>query len=194
MPEQETTGDLDLDLEGGDEPVDDATAADDTAADGGDAGEPQKGEVDKRISDLQSKADREAARANKLEKALEKLNAGGSDASGGNDPERKALLEELRESSLDAVYGEFEELKSYGIDRALIGGSTRAEMREEATALVGLIKSVATRERNRVLKEHGIKAEQSGATRTPPKNYGEMSNEDFEKELSKIKGGGSSFW
>jgi len=153
---------------------------------------PKSGE-DKRVKDLQSKADKAEARANKAEAALKALQAG-EQGNGSKDPERDALLAELRESSLDAVYGEFQELRDFGIDRTLIEGGTRAEMRESATALVGLIKSVATKARNQALKEAGVNPEPISGTRSKPKSYADMSTEDFEKEIARAKGGGSSLW
>lgn len=151
--------------------------------------------VDKRIRDLQAKADAAEARANKLEKlAAKAAGSDESDSTGSNDPERAALVQELREASLDAVYGEFGELKEYGIDRALIEGTTRAQMRESAAQLVGLVKGIETKVRNRVLREHGIKAEPGGTNRQPPKNWADMSSEDFQKELERVKAGGPSLW
>lgn len=153
-------------------------------------GDPSEGEPkpddksDKRISDLQSKADAAEARANKAEKALTALNKG--TGSGSNDPAQAALMQELREASLDAVFGDHPELKKYGINRSLVEGSTRAEMREAAASLVGLIKSVETKARNAVLAEHGIKAEPAGATREKPQDYGSMKDEDFLKLLDTI--------
>lgn len=135
----------------------------------------------KRIQDLQSRADKAEARANRLEKAL-KL-AGKSGDGEANDPATEALMQELREASLDAVYGEYPDLKKFGIERSLIEGSTRAEMRESATSIVALVKAVATKVRNETLSEHGIKAEPAGATRKPPVDYRSMSDEDFEKLL-----------
>jgi hypothetical protein len=67
-------------------------------------------------------------------------------------------------------------------------------MREAATQLVGLIKGVETKTRNRILKEHGIVAESAGATRTAPKNYTEMSAEEIEKEITRAKSGGGAIW
>lgn len=192
MPGTGTNEDLDLELDG-DETTEPEADGGDAGADGAE-GEPDKPVVDKRISDLQSERDKATARANKAEKLLEKLNAGEGADSGSNDPERTALLAELRETSLDAVYGEYSELKDYGIDRALIEGRTRAEMRESATALVGLIKSVATKARNKALQEAGVKADPTGATRQPPKNYGAMSEEDFEKEIARARSGGAPIW
>lgn len=195
MPAMDTDDQRD-DLADGNEP-EAADEADDTA----DAAspEPAKADADKRISDLQSAKDKETARANKLQKELERLQARGADArdggsEGSKDPEDSALKQELREVSLDAVFGEFEQLRSYGIDRALIEGATRAEMRESATALVALIKSVETKARNAVMKEHGIKAEPTGTSRTPPKSYADMSAEEIEKEIAKAKAGGSTLW
>lgn len=140
--------------------------------------------AEKRIKDLQSKADAAEARANKAEKALAALGKG--DKAGSNDPAQAALMQELREASLDAVYGEFADLKKYSIDRSLIEGSTRAEMRESATAIVGLVKAIATKVRNETLAENGIKAEPAGAARKPPVDYGSMSDQDFEKLLNSI--------
>lgn len=188
----------DLDLDGQDTGDDDADddGADDADGDDGDSDPKADPKVDKRISDLQSKADKAEARANKLEAQLQKA-LGGSDKGGeqeSKDPERAALMQELREASLDAVWGEFPELKTYGIDRALVTGATRAEMRESATGLVALINSVATKAKNQTLREHGIKAEPAGATRQPPKDYRSMKPEDFEKEIARAKGGGDSLW
>lgn len=138
----------------------------------------------KRLSDLQSKADKAEARANKLEKAL--ADAGKGSGSGTNDPATEALMQELREASLDAVYGEFPELKKFSIDRSLIEGSTRAAMRESATSIVALVKNVSTQARNETLAEHGIKAEPAGATRSKPQDYASMSDEEFDKLLNSI--------
>lgn len=190
MPNSGT--DTDLELEPEDEEIDEST---DDTADGDDsaAGDSKaKGAEDKRIRDLQARADKETARANKAEALL--ASRGESGADGSNDPERAALVTELREASLDAVYGEFAELKEYGIDRALIEGATRAQMRESATSLVGLVKGVETKVRNKVLREHGIKAEPAGSARSAPKDYGSMSDEDFEKELARARSGGAPIW
>lgn len=139
----------------------------------------------KRIRDLQSRADANEARANKAEQALAAALGKGSGTE-ANDPGTQALLQELREASLDAVYGDYPELRKYGIERSLIEGSTRAEMRESATSIVGLIKAVATKARNETLEQHGIKAEPTGNTRKPPVDYSSMKDEDFEKLLNSI--------
>lgn len=137
---------------------------------------------DKRVRDLQSKADAETARANKAEAALKALKQGES-GNGGNDPATQALMTELREASLDAVFGEFPELRDYGIDRSLIEGTTRSELRGNAASLVGLIKKVETKARNKVLAENGIAAPTSGTRVQKPVDYASMSDEDFKKLL-----------
>ncbi len=182
-----TDDDLELDPVDGDEPpADDPVDGDEPPADGAPAdGEPKDGDKsDKRVRDLQSKADAAEARANKAEKALAALNKG--TAAGSNDPAQAALLQELREASLDAVFGDHPELKKYGIDRSLVDGTTRAEMRESAASLVGLIRAVETKAKNAVLAEHGIKAEPAGSTRQTPQNYETMKDEEFLKLLDSI--------
>jgi hypothetical protein len=139
----------------------------------------------KRLSDLQSKADKAEARANKAEKALQAASDRGA-SSGSNDPAQAALMQELREASLDAMYAEFPQLAQYNIDRSLIEGSTRAQMRESATSVVSLIKNVATKARNETLAKHGIKAEPAGQTRQSPVDYGSMSEEAFNKLLDSM--------
>lgn len=146
--------------------------------------EAPKGEA-KRIADLMSKAQKEEARANKAEAALKAVR-GESGLSGSNDPGTKALMAELREASLDAVFGEYPELRDYGIDRALIEGTTRAEMRGSADALVALIKNVSTKARNKALAEAGVKPEPTAARR-PNKSVNDMSDDEFLKMLDGIK-------
>lgn len=146
--------------------------------DAGDTGAPAAGDLDKRIRDLQSRADAEAARANKAEAALRAKKAAGEGA--GDDPRYSAVLDQLREANLDAVYSEMTELREFGIDRTLVEGSTRAEMRDSASQLVALIGQVATKVRNKVLAENGLEA--AAQTSQPPKkvDYSTMSKEDFD--------------
>lgn len=163
-------------------------STDETSGDaGGDAGktDDKAPTTDaKRIADLQSKFDQATARANKAEKLL--TTRGEKSASGSNDPQTSALMAELREASLDAVYGEHPELREYQIDRVLIEGATRAEMRESASALVGLIKNVTTKARNKALADAGVEAPPPSGTRSKPVDYGSMSEEDFKKVLASI--------
>jgi len=147
--------------------------------------EPPAGDA-KRIADLMSKAQKEEARANKAERALSALRGEGNGA-GNNDPVTQALMVELREASLDAVFGEYPELREYNIDRSLIEGSTRAEMRESATSLASLIKSVTTKARNKALADAGVKAESSGSSSRPRKSVTDMSDDEFLKMLDSIR-------
>lgn len=137
----------------------------------------------KRISDLQSAKDKETARANKAEAALKKLTANKGNEGGSDNPETSLLMQELREAALDAVFGEYPVLKTYGIDRSLIEGATRAQVRESASSVVSLIKSVSTKVRNEVLAENGLSAGLQGNSREKPVDYGSMSDEAFLKML-----------
>jgi hypothetical protein len=155
-------------------------APEEGAESGEDAAKSKGDKTDKRISDLQSARDAETARANKAEAALKARDAG---KSGVADPVTNALMQEVREASLDAIYGEHPELRDYGIERSLIEGSTRAQMRESADAVVSLIKSVSTKVRNEVLAENGIVAAPSGSSRKSPVDYASMDDEAFKKLL-----------
>ena len=156
------------------------------AGDGGDDQKPLEGEA-KRIADLTSARDKETARANKAEAALKAARGAGDGKNGAaNDPAMSALMTELREASLDAVFGEFPELREYGIDRAIIEGTTRTELRTSAAALVGLIKSVSTKARNKALADAGVKVEPTGSTRKPAQDFAAMSDADFEKYLNSL--------
>lgn len=163
-----------------DDDVDDV--ADDDAGDSGDDSGGDSAKEDKRVADLIAARDKEAARANKAEKALRAAADAGTDK-GSNDPGQQALMAELREASLDAVFGKYPELKDYDIDRSLIEGTTRAELTAGAEALVSLIKKVSTKARNKALADAGVEAPTSGASRKPPVDYGAMSDEEFLKHL-----------
>ncbi len=149
-------------------------------------------ESDKRVRELQSARDKETARANRLEKELAKLQTRDEGSTGTTDPVRQAELEEIRQDRLDSLLAteEFQPLKSYGIDPALITGTSRAEMRESAQELVGFIKSIETKVRNKTLREAGITPSPTSGTREPRKDYSKMSDEDFEKELNRALSGG----
>lgn len=178
--------DDDQTLETGDETeteVDEAEETEETEETEESSGEAATG-TEKRVRDLQSKADAAEARANKAEQALAAKARGESGA--GVDPGTKALMAELREASLDAVYAEFSHLRDYGIDRSLIEGSTRVELRDNASALVSLIKGVESKVRNRVLSENGLKADPAGTRVSKPVDYNSMKDEDFIKLLDSI--------
>lgn len=170
--------DLDAEDTDADTDADDADAGDGDAGEADDDAKEPKGEA-KRVKDLTSKWQKAEARAAKAEAALKSKTGEGSDT--GKDPATTALMAELREASLDAVFGEYPELREYGIDRDLIEGSTRAELRAQAESLVALIKSVSTKARNKALADAGVKAEPAGSTRKAPVDYGSMSDEEFLK-------------
>lgn len=172
--------DEDLEQAGDEESAEDSES-DDTETDGEEDSD-SKGES-KRINDLMSRAQKAEARAAKAEKALAKMRGEGE-----ADPATQRLMSELREAGLDAVFGEHPELREYGIKRDLIEGTTRAELRESAKALVSLIKTVSTKARNKALADAGVEAEPQSGQRRPAVDYGAMSDEDFQKELKRLSG------
>jgi len=201
MPGTNDTDDLDLELED-DEDNDEGDEGGEPAKDP--KPDPKKPKFEDQIRGLQSEKDKETARANKAEKALKAALAAlgqgeapegdGEPSDGKPDPERAALMAEIREAGLDAVYAENPLLKTYGIERELVQGANRAEMRESAAALVALIKSIETKAKNVALAEHGITPEPGPTTRKPPKSYDAMTPEEFEREIARAKGGGTSLW
>lgn len=168
----EESNDLDLDTDENED------------AEDGDTGS-ASGSDDKSVKALQSARDKETARANKLQKQLDQYLARGEASADGRSatasPEVEAMREDLREAALDAAFAEFGELKEYGISRALVDGYSRAEVRENSQALVALVKSVATKARNKTLADAGLKADPSGTSRSKPVDYASMSSEEFNK-------------
>lgn len=144
---------------------------------------------DKRINDLTSARDKETARANAAEKALAAIRGKGKE--GSNDPQVTALMQELRDASLDAVFSAQPKLSEYGIDRALIEGSTRSELRASADQLVALIEQVETKATNRALAKHGIDAAPVGSRREKPLDIANMPKDEFEKLIARAKQGGN---
>lgn len=157
-------------------------------------GEPPKeqAEDDKRVRDLQSKADAAEARANKAEAALKAAKEQGERGGDSADPRYAAVMDQLREANLDAVYGEIPELRQFDIDRSLIEGTTRNEMRDSARNLAALIGSVRTKARNEVLAENGLSADAPSATPAKRADFASMDSKEFDELVRRaMRGGGS---
>jgi len=142
---------------------------------------------DKRISDLQSKADKETARANKaearlkaLEAALKEGDAEGSKspaAAGGNIADA-AILDMARMFA----YQQNPKLAEYGISMADLNGDTPSDVARNATELVARFEKIETQVRNRVLADQGLAPEiDGGSPAAPSRDFSKMSKEDFDK-------------
>lgn len=149
--------------------------------------------TDKRISDLQSKADKETARANKAETRLKALEAalreGDTQDSkspapvGGNGME-DAVLDMARMFA----FQQNPKLAQYGISSSDLTGSTPAAVAESATELVARFEKIETQVRNKVLAEQGITPELESGVPEPSRDFSKMSSEDFEKVMNAALG------
>ena len=166
------------------------SGSDSSAPPSGQSGEASNS--DKRINDLMSKAQREEARANRLERELNALKGGG-DASDDKAPqarprrqeETEAWAELLREESRKVLFASDPRLAEYGVTPDVLAGSTPDEMRESLRREVARIDAMESKIRNRVLTEHGLDPEVGGGAGEPPVDYASMSKEEFEKHLQR---------
>lgn len=165
----------------GDEQVDETEtpAPQDTGGD-----EKPKAGTDKRISDLQSRADVETARANRAEAELRRLRGErGSTAESAADGETGEFLSALRDSTRETIFAQDPRLARYKVQPSEITGNTPAEMRASFDALRSRIDSMESAVRAEVQREFGIEPSiVPGRANALPK-FGEMSDEDFAKFL-----------
>lgn len=154
---------------------------------GGDTQSPPKtsDKSEKRIRDLQSKADAADARANKLQAMLDAAMGG---TAGGNAPKTPAPtvtdtgLAVALEMARETVYMQNPALADAGYGPTDLAGNSILEIRSTAAALVKRQEEIATRIRNKVLAEHGLSPEIASA-QAPSKrqDVSKMSSEDFKK-------------
>lgn len=160
---------------------DSAPPSDDDAKDEGEKG---------RINDLMSKWQKAEARAKKAEAALKaqpKPDAKqDSDATDDGKAGSNEFLDFQRQAVREQLFNADPRFKEAGLTVEAITGDTLAEMKASAKAQLGMIASIETRARNKVLREHGLEPEVStgSATEKAP-NFGDMSQEEFDKFLQK---------
>lgn len=156
---------------------------------GGDKGSESesKEDVEKRIRDLQSKADKAEARANKLQKQLEaqgkSKNAATDDegTEGVVPPEVRKWLDAAKERTLDQTFKSDGRFQKYKVDPAFIQADSPDALKERAKALAKMLSEIETQVRNEVLVEHGFSPQPATSERSEPKNYATMSSEEFNK-------------
>lgn len=147
---------------------------------------------DKRVRDLQSKADKATAEANKLRKELEALKAKPKDAgkeAGDVPPELRQWLNAAQDRVRDQLYGADPRFKEYGIDPALITGGTPEEMKATAAQLKKFVDRVETKVRNKALRDAGFDPEPVASTPQTRRNYAEMDPKDFEEVVRRALSG-----
>jgi hypothetical protein len=184
-----------LDNYADDELEDDSSAEESKDSDDAESKSPKDSESPddpKRIRDLQSKADKAEARANKLQKRLEEADAntakGSDEDSSDIPPELREWLGIAKEKAQDSLYEGDERFKEYDLSPTLITGETPDKMKESAKALQELVTQIEGKVRNSVLQEHGFAPEPASSARQEPKNWATMSREEFIKERDKRTG------
>lgn len=175
----------DLDGDGDDPPKTDS----DPAKGLSDAdGDPKS--TDKRVSDLQSKADKETARANKAETQLKRLQEALKE---GDAEDSKPKAEASGNAQLDAILDmarmfaaqQNPKLAEFGLSASDLIGNTPAEIAASATALVTRFEKIETQVRNKVLADNGLAPEidQAASSSAPKRDFSKMSSEDFKKVM-----------
>jgi hypothetical protein len=180
-------------LDEGDE-GDDATDDSADTSESESEGDPKS--TDKRVRDLQSKADKETARANKAEAQLARLLAAakapesegsGTPAPAGGNVADTAILDMARMFA----YQQHPKLAEYGLTTADLTGSTPSEVAETAVALVARFEKIETRVRNKVLADNGMAPEiDGGAPPAKPRDFSKMPKADFDKLVEESMRGG----
>jgi len=138
---------------------------------------------DKRVRDLQSKADKETARANKAETRLKALET----ALKEGDPEvEKPPASTGADVILDMArmfaVQQNPKLAEYGLTATDLTGGTPTEIAANAASLVARYEKLETQIRNKVLAANGLAPEIEGETQTQSKqDFSKMSTEDFNK-------------
>ncbi len=175
---------------------------DDSSEDSGDksgaAEEKSKGSEDstasKRIKDLQSKADKAVAEANKLKKKLEEAESKAAKGVNEDEAEVPAAVKEWLIAAQDRAQTSFMDsdprFKEYEVDPAFITGDSPAAMQDSAKALTKLVDSIEGKSRNKILVEHGFRPEPASSERNEPVNYTTMAKEEFAKLQEKALSGG----
>lgn len=142
---------------------------------------------EKRIRALQSANDKLTAELNKI-----KTVGGEQKKTEGvkRDPEIERWVRAAQETARERMYNSEPMLKEYGLPIDLLNGDTPEEMQASLKALTKMVNRVATRARNKALREHGFSPEprSSGATR-PSRDFGSMSSEDFTKLVEDVARG-----
>ena len=166
------------------------------AADSQGSGSESSEDVEKRIRDLQSKADKAEARANKLQKQIEAQTKSQKAAKDGNadgvvPPEVQKWLDTAKERATEAAFESDERFKKYKVSPEFIQGDSPDELRQRAKAFADLLTEIEGQARNDVLVEHGYRPEPATSERADPKNYRTMSTEEFNKEVDRALNSGT---
>ena len=177
--------DDDEDLDSDESEKDDGAAE----ADAETGAKPPESSGDKRLRDLQSRADKAEAKANKLQKQLEQVQSGASAQSESDPsvpPEVRMWLDAAQDRLRDQLYAGDARFAEFGFPASLIQGKTPVAMRESAKELSGLMDTLETKVRDKVLREHGIQPVPMAGERTRGKSVEKMSTEEFKQYVDTL--------
>ena len=141
---------------------------------------------DKRVRDLQSKADQETARANKAEAKLKAMleAAADRDAGGGSAPVPGDASGALLDMARMFAVQQNPKLAEYGVSMSDLSGSTPREIAQSAAEQVARFEKLETQVRNKVLAANGLAPEVGGdIAPAPSRDFSKMSSEDFKKVM-----------
>jgi hypothetical protein len=141
-----------------------------------------------------SQAQKAQARAAKAEAQLLAAVRSGEEprstpATAGLPPEVQAWLQAVRDAEVDRVYQSDARFASYGFTQGDLVGETPEEIRASADRFKKLIERVEGRVRNEIRREFGLTPDIGGDRRGPRVDFGNLSTEDFLKELDRRKAG-----
>ena len=145
---------------------------------------------DKRISELQSRADKETARANKAEARLKALQETmqAPDPDVRNPVSGDAASDAILDMARIFAVQQNPKLAEYGLSASDLSGSTPSEVARAAAELVARFEKIETQARNKVLAQNGLSPEVDAGTPPPPtRDYSAMSKEDFDKVLAGVR-------
>lgn len=186
--------DEDQDLLDGDGDTD--TGSDEDGGDAGDDAPPadQRKKADakesKRINDLMGKWQAAEARAKAAEAKLKQAGTSeGTDGGATVPPEVQAWMDVAKEAARERFYNADPRFAEYGLDQTVIEGDDPAAMQASAKRWKELVDTIESKARARVLEEHGINPGYQGSTPEPKRDFGAMSDEEFEREVRKHSAG-----
>jgi hypothetical protein len=154
-------------------------------------GEKDPKSSDKRVRDLQSKADKETARANKAEAELARVKAAlVQDSESGTPPSSGAPADgALLDMARMFAYQQNPKLAEYDVPVSALNGGTPSEIAASAAELVARYERIETKARNKLLAENGQAPEiDSGGPPAKARDFSTMSKEDFNKLVDETMG------
>jgi hypothetical protein len=189
------------DIDGTDDAEDEEEAATDDSTESDEAPDGDEGGETPRLRALMSLWQKEQAKANRLEKEVERLSAGGTPTTtttedgtppAGNNGETSEHLAFMRSMTRDTLFASDPRLATYGFSPDAIEGNSPTQMRTSLKNLQTMIDRIEGVSTSKTLKKHGMVpsiTEGGGpADRKRTKSVENMTDEEFNKLTERVKG------